>query len=330
MSIKILLNSLYGALGNRYFRFFDQRIAEAITLSGQAIIRWGENAINDYLNNLLKTKKDYVITIDTDSLYVGLGDLVEKFNPKNKIDFLDTICQDKLEPVFEKSYQEFYDKFGGLSNKMVMKREVIADRGIYLAKKRYILNVVDNEGVRYKVPKIKTTGVEANKSSTPEVCREALKEIFKVIISKEQNDVQAAIKQFKEYFFSLDPYQIAFPRGAQNITGYADTSTIYKKGTPIHVRGALLYNKIRKEKGLTKYPNLRNGDKLKFIYLKQPNPIKENVIAFPDYLPEEFKLEEYIDKELQFEKTFLDAIEPILQPIGWTASPQMTLDLFFA
>ena len=143
MSIKILLNSLYGALGNRYFRFFDQRIAEAITLSGQAIIRWGENAINDYLNNLLKTKKDYVITIDTDSLYVGLGDLVEKFNPKNKIDFLDTICQDKLEPVFEKSYQEFYDKFGGLSNKMVMKREVIADRGIYLAKKRYILNVVD-------------------------------------------------------------------------------------------------------------------------------------------------------------------------------------------
>jgi len=329
MAIKILLNSLYGALGNRYFRFFDQRIAEAITLSGQAIIRWGENAINDYLNNLLKTKKDYVITIDTDSLYVGLGDLVEKFDPKNKIDFLDTICQEKLEPVFEKAYQEFYDKFGGLSNKMVMKREVIADRGIYLAKKRYILNVVDNEGVRYKVPKIKTTGVEANKSSTPEVCREALKEIFKVIISKEQTDVQAAIKQFKEHFFSLPAHQIAFPRGAQNITGYADTSTIYKKGTPIHVRGALLYNKFRKDNNLMKYPNLRNGDKLKFIYLKQPNPLKENVIAFPDYLPEEFKLEQYIDKELQFEKTFLDAIEPILQPIGWTSTPQMTLDLFF-
>ena len=329
MAIKILLNSLYGALGNRYFRFFDQRIAEAITLSGQAIIRWGENAINDYLNNLLKTKKDYVITIDTDSLYVGLGDLVEKFDPKNKIDFLDTICQEKLEPVFEKAYQEFYDKFGGLSNKMVMKREVIADRGIYLAKKRYILNVVDNEGVRYKVPKIKTTGVEANKSSTPEVCREALKEIFKVIISKEQTDVQAAIKQFKEHFFSLPAHQIAFPRGAQNITGYADTSTIYKKGTPIHVRGALLYNKFRKDNNLMKYPNLRNGDKLKFIYLKQPNPLKENVIAFPDYLPEEFKLEQYIDKELQFEKTFLDAIEPILQPIGWTSAPQMTLDLFF-
>ena len=329
MAIKILLNSLYGALGNRYFRFFDQRIAEAITLSGQAIIRWGENAINDYLNHLLKTKKDYVITIDTDSLYVGLGDLVDKFQPKNKIDFLDTICQEKLEPVFERAYHSFYSRHGGLANKMVMKREVIADRGIYLAKKRYILNVVDNEGVRYKTPKIKTTGVEANKSSTPEVCREALKEIFKVIISKEQTDVQQAIKQFKEHFFSLNPYQIAFPRGAQNITGYADTATIYKKGTPIHVRGALLYNKLRNDMGLTKYPNLRNGDKLKFIYLKQPNPIKENVIAFPDYLPEEFKLDEYIDKELQFEKTFLDAIEPILQPIGWTSTPQMTLDLFF-
>ena len=330
MSIKILLNSLYGALGNRYFRFFDQRIAEAITLSGQAIIRWGENAINEYLRNLLQSKKDYVITIDTDSLYVGLGDLVKKFNPKNSVDFLDTVSKDKLEPVFVKAYQEFFDKFGGIENKMVMSREVIADRGIYLAKKRYILNVIDNEGVRYKVPKIKTIGVEANKSSTPEVCREALKEIFKVIISKDQADVQQAIKQFKDHFCSLDPYQIAFPRGAQNITGYADTSTIYKKGTPIHVRGALLYNKIRKEKGLTKYPNLRNGDKLKFIYLKQPNPIKENVIAFPDYLPEEFGLDEYIDKELQFEKTFLDAIEAILQPIGWTSSPQMTLDLFFA
>ena len=330
MSIKILLNSLYGALGNRYFRFFDQRIAEAITLSGQAIIRWGENAINEYLRNLLQSKKDYVITIDTDSLYVGLGDLVKKFNPKNSVDFLDTVSKDKLEPVFVKAYQEFFDKFGGLENKMVMSREVIADRGIYLAKKRYILNVIDNEGVRYKVPKIKTIGVEANKSSTPEVCREALKEIFKVIISEDQQTVQKAIKQFKEHFFSLDPYQIAFPRGAQNITGYADTSTIYKKGTPIHVRGALLYNKIRKEKGLTKYPNLRNGDKLKFIYLKQPNPIKENVIAFPDYLPEEFGLDEYIDRELQFEKTFLDAIEAILQPIGWTSSPQMTLDLFFA
>ena len=340
MAIKILLNSLYGALGNRYFRFFDQRVAEAITLSGQLIIRWGENAINQYLNNLLKTDKDYVLAIDTDSLYIGLGPLVEKFGPANPTDFLDNVCKE-LENVFVESYEKLFQRYGGIENKMVMGREVIADRGIYLAKKRYILNVVDNEGVRYKVPKIKTTGVEANKSSTPEVCRDALKEIFKVIIASDEQTVQKAIKQFKEHFFSLPAHQVAFPRGANNITGFQDVVTwknqagdtvknyTYKKGTPIHVRGALLYNWRRKEMSLKNYPELRNGDKLKFVYLRMPNPVKENVIAFPDYLPEEFGLHNYVDYELQFQKTFLDAIKPILDSIGWNAEPVSTLEDFF-
>ena len=340
MAIKILLNSLYGALGNRYFRFFDQRVAEAITLSGQLIIRWGENAINQYLNNLLKTDKDYVLAIDTDSLYIGLGPLVEKFSPANPTDFLDNVCKE-LENVFVESYEKLFQRYGGIENKMVMGREVIADRGIYLAKKRYILNVVDNEGVRYKVPKIKTTGVEANKSSTPEVCRDALKEIFKVIIASDEQTVQKAIKQFKEHFFSLPAHQVAFPRGANNITGFQDVvkwknqagdtvkNYTYKKGTPIHVRGALLYNWRRKEMALKNYPELRNGDKLKFVYLRMPNPVKENVIAFPDYLPEEFGLHNYVDYELQFQKTFLDAIKPILDSIGWNAEPVSTLEDFF-
>ena len=340
MAIKILLNSLYGALGNRYFRFFDQRVAEAITLSGQAIIRWGENAANDYLNKALKTSTDYVLAIDTDSLYIGLGPLVKQVNPPNPIDFLDKVGKEAIEPVFIEAYDKFYKLFGGYANKMVMSREVIADRGIYLAKKRSILNVIDNEGVRYATPKIKTTGVEANKSSTPEPCREALKEMFKLIISSDEATVQAAVQQFKDYYFTLRPDQIAFPRGANNITGCIERRTYrnqageqvtvenYKKGTPIHVRASLAYNWLRKDLDLKQYPELRNGDKIKFLYLK-PGKFTQNVIAFPDFLPKEFNLEQHIDKELQFQKTFTDAIEPILNAIGWTSVKVNSLEDFF-
>lgn len=330
MAIKILLNSLYGALGNRYFRFFDQRIAEAITLSGQLTIRWAERAINLYLNSILKTKKDYVVAIDTDSLYVNLGPLVEAVNPKNPIDFLDTVASEKLEPVLSAAYDDLFKMMGGIEDRMVMKREAIADRGIWTAKKRYILNVHDNEGVRYAEPKLKIMGIEAIKSSTPAPCREALKELFKVIISGSESNTQNAIQTFREYFKTLPPHDIAFPRGVSRVRDYSNKQTIYKKGTPIHVRGSLLFNKLVKEHGLSrKYPEITNGDKVKFIYMKKPNPIQENVIAFSQYLPEEFKLEKYIDFDTQFEKTFLDPIEPILNAVGWSAEERATLEDFF-
>ena len=333
MSIKILLNSLYGALGNRYFRFFDQRVAEAITLTGQLTIRWAEYALNTYLNRAMRTKnwKDFVVAIDTDSLYVCLDDLVKAINPKNPIDFLDKVSAEKLEAVLAQSYDELYNMFGGVSNRMVMKREVIANRGIWTAKKRYILNVLDNEGVRYSKPKLKIMGIEAIKSSTPEPCREGLKELFKVIMSKDETEVQKAIEQFKNYFKTLGPDAIAFPRGASKVKEYRDSTNIYKKGTPMHIRAALLYNRMIQDLSLTKkYTQIKNGDKIKFIYLRTPNPIKENVIGFFDFLPEEFNLHKYIDYELQFQKTFLDPIEPILDAVGWSSEETNSLEDFFA
>ena len=330
MSIKILLNSLYGALGNKYFRFFDQRIAEGITLTGQLTIRWAEKAINQYLNKVLKTQKDYVLAIDTDSVYVCLKDLVEAVNPKNPLEFVNTVCEEKLEPVLEQSYNKLFEMLGGIDNRMVMKREAIADRGIWTAKKRYILNVHDNEGVRYAEPKLKIMGIEAIKSSTPAPCREALKEMFKVIISGSEADVQRNIESFRTYFKTLSPDQIAFPRGITNLSKFRDKSTIYKKGTPIHARGSLLYNKLLMDKSLTKqYNKIQNGEKIKFIYLRTPNSIKEDVISFSDYLPEEFGLHRYIDYEKQFSKTFLDVIEPILSAINWNSKEIATLDEFF-
>lgn len=330
MSIKILLNSLYGALGNKYFRFFDQRIAEGITLTGQLTIRWAEKAINQYLNKILKTSKDYVLAIDTDSVYVCLNDLVEAVNPKNPLEFVNTVCEEKLEPVLAESYHKLFEMLGGIDNRMVMKREAIADRGIWTAKKRYILNVHDNEGVRYAEPKLKIMGIEAIKSSTPAPCREALKEMFKVIISGSESDVQKNIESFRTYFKTLSPDQIAFPRGITNLTKFRDRSTIYKKGTPIHARGSLLYNKLLTDKSLTKqYNKIQNGEKIKFIYLRTPNSIKEDVISFLDYLPEEFGLHRYIDYDKQFSKTFLDVIEPILSAVSWNSKEIATLDEFF-
>jgi len=330
MAIKILLNSLYGALGNKYFRFFDQRIAEAITLSGQLSIKWAEVAINDYLNKVLKTDKDYVIAIDTDSLYVNLDPLVEAVKPANPVDFLNTVAQKKLEPALTEAYDNLFNMMGGIENKMVMGREVIADTGIWTAKKRYILNVHDNEGVRYAEPKLKIMGIEAIKSSTPMPCRDALKSIFKVIIDGSETKTQAAIKDFKDYFVTLPAHDIAFPRGVSKVNEYKDNNMIYKKGTPIHVRGSLLYNKRVEDLSLTKkYSPIKNGDKVKFIYLRKPNVIKENVISFPDYLPSEFVIDKYIDYDLQFQKTFLDPIEPILGAIGWSSEERASLEDFF-
>jgi DNA polymerase elongation subunit (family B) len=276
------------------------------------------------------TEKDYVIAIDTDSLYVNLGDLVEKVKPKNPIDFLDTVASEKLEPVLAAAYDELYGLMGGIENRMVMKREAIADKGIWTAKKRYILNVHDNEGVRYKEPKLKIMGIEAIKSSTPAPVRLALKELFKVIIKGSEKETQAAVQQFKQYFFSLPAHEIAFPRGVSNVTDYADRVLTYRKGTPIHVRAALLHNKLLKQHSLTKrYEPIKNGEKIKFIYLKIPNSLKENIIGFNQYLPKEFDLDKYIDYDLQFEKTFLAPVDPIFKAVGWSSEEVQSLEDFF-
>jgi len=338
MAKKISLNSAYGAIGNQYFRYYKLENAEAITLSGQVSIRWIEGKMNSYLNKILKTGDvDYVIASDTDSIYLNMGPLVETvYKGREKttesiVAFLDKICQMELEKYIEGSYQELATYVNAYDQKMQMKRENIADRGIWTAKKRYILNVWDSEGVRYEEPKLKMMGIEAVKSSTPAPCRKMIKDALKLMMSGTEDDVIDFIENARKQFRSLPPEQISFPRSASDVVKYQSSSDIYIKGTPIHVRGALLFNHYIKQNKLTnKYSLIQNGEKIKFIYLKKPNTIHENVISFIQEFPKELNLDKYIDHELQFEKAFLEPLKIILDAIGWSVEKTVNLESFFA
>jgi DNA polymerase elongation subunit (family B) len=338
MAKKISLNSAYGAIGNQYFRYYKLANAEAITLSGQVSIRWIEMKMNTYLNKLLKTKDvDYVIASDTDSIYLNMGPVVDTvFKGREKttesvVSFLDKICQVELEKYIEGSYQKLATYVNAYDQKMQMKRENIADRGIWTAKKRYILNVWDSEGVRYEEPKLKMMGIEAVKSSTPAPCRKMIKDALKLMMSGTEDEVIDFIENSRKQFKSLPPEQISFPRSASDVQKYKSSSDIYIKGTPIHVRGALLFNHYIKENKLTnKYSLIQNGEKIKFIYLKKPNTIHENIISFIQEFPKELNLDKYIDYELQFEKAFLEPLKIILDAIGWSVEKTVNLESFFA
>jgi DNA polymerase elongation subunit (family B) len=334
---KVSLNSAYGALGSQYFRFYDLRMALGVTTAGQLSIRWIEAKINDYMNKLLSTEnKDYVIASDTDSIYLKLGPLVDKFvkdqSDVNKvISIMDKICEDKLQPFIDKSYKELADYVHAYQQKMEMKREGLSNKGIWTAKKRYILNVYNNEGVAYKEPQMKVMGLEMIKSSTPAAIREKMKEAISIMMSGTENDIHKFIVNFREEFKALPPEDISSPRGCNGLAKYASSLSMYEKGTPIHVKGAILYNHHLKEKGLTKkYPLIQEGEKLKYSYLKMPNPFKDTVISFPGRLPKEFGLHDYIDYDTQFEKAFIEPVKVILDCMKWNIEEQSTLEGFFS
>jgi len=335
---KVQLNSAYGALGNQYFRFFDIRQAEAITLSGQLSIRWIEMKLNGYLNKLLKTKEvDYVIASDTDSVYVNLGPLVHMvYGQKSEtkvetiVDFVNKACIEKFEPFIDKAYQELADYMNAFEQKMQMKREVIANKGIWTAKKRYILNVYDSEGVRFAEPKLKMMGIEAVKSSTPMSCREKIKESLKIVMNGNEQDFQSFVEAFKQEFKTLPFEDIAFPRGVSDLSKYMGSTELYSKGTPMHVRGAIMFNAFLKKYKLTKkYQLIQDGDKTKFCYMKVPNPVQENVFSILTVLPKEFGVEKYIDYDTQFDKAYLDPLKTIVNTIGWRTERVSSLENFF-
>jgi len=340
---KIQLNSAYGAIGNRWFRYYDLDIAEAITISGQLSIRWIEKALNEFVNKMVGTTgKDYVAASDTDSIYLCLDKVVQKVfagkmpSQERIAEVIQKICEDKIEPYIEAKYQELANTMNAYKQKMHMKRESISTKGIWTAKKRYMLNnIMGEDGVLLKIPELKIVGIETARSSTPLMVRTALKTAISIVMNKTELDVQEFAKDFRNKFNKASIQDIAFPRSVSGLDRYECTTAVYKKGTPIAVKASLLFNDYLEKNNLEKkYRKIAEADKIKFIYLKEPNPFsivsgKEQVIAFMQHIPKELHLDKYVNRDLQFEKSFKDPLTRILDVIQWSVEKISTLESCF-
>lgn len=337
MAIKILMNSLYGAMANKGFRFFNSDVAESITSTGQLYLRAIEKQIDADLCTMFKIPSSVLMVYaDTDSVYFTLQKVIDKYAPGastlQRINMIEKLTIEKIVPAVNRITEQVSRDINAYSHKIIFKNEIAADKVIWLGKKMYVCRVHSSEGVRYAKPKFKTMGVALVRSSTPKVVQDSLRNSLETIFTKGESETQDFIRQTRAEFGNFEVEDVAFPRGVNNLAEYSSSSDIYRKGTPIHVRAALLHNNLLEKHGLSNtYEKIKDGDKLRFIYLRSPNPIHENVIGWgaDGNLPKEFGLHKYVDWDLQFDKTFKDAIENIIEPIGWSTEPRATLEEFF-
>jgi len=327
-AIKVRLNACYGALANQYFRWFDLRYAESITKSGQLTVKWAQYVVNRHLNEYAGTSGvDFIIAIDTDSIYVNMAHVVKHVGVMRGHDYikntretnlggLDAYCQIKIQSLLNEAFNELQKSMNAREQAMYMKREAIADRCVFLAKKRYLLNVLDNEGVVYDEPKVKIVGIESRRASTPQAARDAIQDLAKIVLQEDEPAVQAYVKAFREKYETLPFADIAKATTANGLIKYGSKDTVYILGAPQHVKAALLYNHYIEKKGLD-LEKIFEGEKIKYMYLRSPNPMGVGVIAVPNHLPKELELDAYLDRDLQFEKTFIKPLKAILNVLKW-------------
>jgi len=321
MAAKICINAVYGALGNKFFKYYSLPNASAVTATGQIAIKTAKKAVDQYLNKILNTTDTaYVSYADTDSLYIRLDTLVDKMFPGDQTDvnkitnFLDKFVNTKIEDVLHKAFTDFQQTFNHRENRISFKREAIADKTIFKSKKRYIMNVIDNEGVRYSPPELKIMGMEVVKSSSPRFCRDKLKQAIDIIINGNNKDLKVFIRQTKKEFKAAPLDTIASPRGVSDIAKYIDGTA---KSVPIHVKGSIEFNKLIKLHKLSHIREIGNGTKVRYLYLREPNHIRSHVICFINDLPKEFDLHKYIDYDTMFNKSFIEPLKAITDIIGW-------------
>lgn len=362
LALKILINSLYGALGQKDFRYFDIALASSVTLSGQLSIKWIERKVNEFISAITKQEKDRVVLIDTDSIVLNLQDLVQQKCPNiersKQLDFLNVFGERAMNPFIDKSYQELAEYMNAYQQKMHMKRENIFNVLVSCAPKMYAGSVYNSEGVQYSLdnPKWKIMGLALVKSSTPKVVRDSLKSTLEIILRNgTESDVQEYVKSVKEEYYKNSIEDIAFPRGITELGKYdrqvvekmlqtaskeelpilkkklEAKSDCYVLGTPIHVKAALLYNKLIDDLSLgQKYTKIKDRERVKFVYLKTPNPIGEEVIGFQEKLPPEFGISNYVDWDKMFDKSYTTAMTTITDILGWELTKANNLSDFFS
>ncbi len=334
-ALKVVLNSGYGVVSNQYFRFFNIDNAEAVTSTGQILIQWVERDITKYLNKITGLNVNFVIGADTDSLLISFGPLIEKLginetDKKRIIDTLDAFCKSKMDKVIEGSCAAFMKYTNAFQPHLSMKREALCDRGLWRKKKNYILNVWDQEGVRYATPEMKIVGLEVVKSNTPKICRDALKKSIEIIFEGDKEKLREHISTFRQFYFSREFMDIASPTSVHGIIKYdRGGKDAFVIGSPRHVKGAISYNEMLERYHLIgRYNPIYDGDKIRFLSLKMPNPTGYDVISIPHVLPKEFGLEKYIDYDAQYEKTFMNPLQSLTDLVGWNVNNEARLEDF--
>jgi DNA polymerase elongation subunit (family B) len=339
MAKKIAMNSAYGVMGCRFFRYYDLDNANAITSMGQVAIRWVSNHLNDYLNTVLKTDGvDRIITNDTDSLFMNLNDLVIKRYGTERPDyttvtnFLDLFSEKYIAPFIRDCYDDL-GKYLNVKNQCLsMVRDVITINFLIKGKKRYIAQVTDCEGLRYPEPKLKFVGIEVVRSSTPRFFRDKLKESCKIIMTGDNTQLLNYISDIRNEMTTVPTNLISFGTGVSDAVKYADSNIKcgYIKGTPIGCRAAIIYNKYVVDNKLeSKYPLITSGDKIKYVYLTMPNIFKENVLGYIGEIPNSSKVVKYLDYDLMLEKAFVNPLSELLDIVGWKIKEIATLESFF-
>ena len=338
-TIKIFINTVYGYFGNKHAPMGDPDISRSITLTGQAVIKQSNNILIDYIRSKCGLteeeiqKEPPVVYNDTDSVYITI---------KHLINHLDIPFKTNSGKINKKVYDLVSDIEDHLNREISawgervlnttdcrfqFKRESICDVGVFLQKKRYILHVLDDEGI--PTNKFKYTGVEVVRTTMPRAVKPYVKRIIETMLqTKDYNETNSLLNEAYKVFSDLPIEDIAFTMGISkyktesrddygNVKDQCNGFSTYK-GMPIHVKSAYYYNILLERNDLiNKYETIGSGDKVRYFYVKQPNKYGIKSFAYKYYFPEEFRDDIHVDKETMFDKIIYSAIERLYESVDW-------------